>query len=157
VHGTFGYPLTNSTLAVNAGKIAKAGAVESTSTASSVPVTADISNTNEVARVNLLNGVVTADAIKVQANLKKTALGVVTKNQKLTFVRLKVAGVRIPLNVRPNTKINVPNVATVVINEQKTTPTSTAILGIHITLTVALPGLPVGSEIHVAAAASFLP
>lgn len=156
IFGTNGYTVTNSTLAVNLPGLLSAGAIETTNKSTSVPITADVTNTNETARVSLLNGLITADAIKVTAHLAKKADGTSATDASTKLVHLRIAGIVIPIDVPPNTTITIPLIGTVVIDQQIRTATRITVTGLHLTLSVALPGLPVGTDIEVAVASSWV-
>jgi hypothetical protein len=148
--------LSNDTARAYMAGVLNIGAITSTSrSTSSTSGSAEVINTNEIAGVNLFNGVVTADAIKVVSTSKKEN-GVLTRSMTLTFVNLVVAGVKIPVDVAPNTTINVAGLGKVVINDQIKTFTANRIRGIYIKLLEPNGGLETGAEVEVAVAASWI-
>lgn len=152
--GSNGATLKNTTVGVNVPGILTTGAVESTSTSSRFgtnDLDADVVNTNEIARVNILAGLVTADAIKVTAHSRRVG-GTCSGNASMTLVNLKVAGTTIPLNVAPNTTINVANIAKVVVNQQVRQGCGTLARGVLITLLSPQGDLPLGAQVEVATA-----
>ncbi|WP_338178799.1 choice-of-anchor P family protein [Jatrophihabitans sp.] len=150
--GTGGQTIVNSTAAVNAAPIISLGAIESTGTGSTSTTVASSQTTYELARLNVLNGLIKADAIKGTATVTRAADGTLIPTASTTFINLVVAGIKIPLNVSPNTVINVAGLATVTINQQAFLSNTAAVRGIDIKLTVAKYGLPIGAEIEVGAA-----
>jgi hypothetical protein len=156
--GTYGQPIVNSTARFSLPGVLRVGAVESISQATSVPLTADVSNSNEVARLNLLNGVISASAIKVVAHANLDAEGNVTVDGHMDTVHLKIGGNTIPIDVAPNTTIEIPNVLKVVINEQIVSPNGRRIdvTGLHITLLKPAGDLGVGADIRIASATSLI-
>jgi hypothetical protein len=67
--------------------------------------------------ISALGGLITADAIDT-TSIAKVVNGVASTSVQTTFVHLKVGSVRVPANVKPNTIIRIPNVATVALNYQ---------------------------------------
>lgn len=153
--GTGGRTSTNTTATVNVSGVLKAGAVTSTTTATVSPTSADVTTTNEIAGVNLFDGLITADAIKVTAHSKKVD-GTLTRDMRLEFVNLVVAGNAIPANVGPNTTIDVAGLGKVVINDQIQTFNANRVRGIYIKLLEPRGGLQAGAEVEVAVAASWI-
>lgn len=153
--GTAGKTSTNTTATANVPGVLKASAIISTTTATVSATSAEVTNTNEIAGVNLFDGIITADAIKVTAHSKKVN-GVLTRDLKLEFVNLKVAGNAIPIDVGPNTTINVAGLGKVVINEQIQTSNANRVRGIYVKLLEPKGGLGTGAEVEVAVAASWI-
>jgi hypothetical protein len=150
--GTGGQTIVNSTAAINAAPVLSLGAIESTATGSTSTTVASSSTSYELARLNVLNGLIKADAIKGVATVTRAADGTLVPTASTTFVNLVVAGIKIPLNVSPNTVINVAGLATITINQQAFLSNTAAVRGIDIKLTVAKYGLPIGAEIEIGAA-----
>lgn len=152
--GSDGKTLTNTTAGVNVAGLITTGAVESTSTSSAFGTNnldGDVVNTNETARVNVLGGLVTADAIKVSSHSRRVA-GACSGDAAMTLVNLTVGGTAIPVNVGPNTTIKVGDIATVVVNQQVRQGCTTLVRGVYITLLKPQGDLPVGAVIEVAKA-----
>lgn len=152
-----GRTLTNTTAGVSVPSVLTTQAVASTSWSDTDAATgyAEMRNSNEVAGLNLLNGLITADAVKVQANGKKTGT-TWAGSMRMTLVNLVVAGQSIPINVSPNTKIDVAGLGTVTINQQTqyANVRLNVIRAIHIKLSTERAGLPAGAEIEVAVAST---
>ena len=151
---TFGYTLYNRTAQVNVPLVLQIGAVQSTANSVSGATTADVTHTNEIAGVNVLNGLVKADAIKVTARSQKFAPGQRTNTPTAEIVNLVIGGKKIALNTAPNTTITVPKVVTVVVNEQTVNSLGAQVIGLHVTLLSPRSGLTTGAEIYVAVAGS---
>jgi len=147
---------TNTTATVKVPGVLNLPAVTSTTTSFAEPGFAEVETTNETAgKINLFNGLITADALKV-VSMSKKENGVLTRSMTLTFVNLVVAGIKIPLNVAPNTTINVAGLGKVVINDQIKTFNANRIRGIYIKLLEPNGGLETGAEVEVAVAASWI-
>jgi hypothetical protein len=150
--GTAGYPLTNSTAAVDLGAVAKAGAVESTCQATSVPITLDATCSHKIARVNLLGGLVKADALTAVAHLTKDAGGVITTDPSSVVADLRVLGLPVKLKAGASSTITVPNLLTITVNAQEVTANSVTVTALRVVLGAPLLGLPAGAVIEVAKA-----
>jgi len=116
---------------------------------------AEIRNSSKTEGLNILGGLIKADAIEVTAQAKRQN-GVWTQSLHMTTLNLVVAGTQIPVNVSPNTTINVANLGLVEINKQTVLPGQliNGIYGIKITLSTERAGLPVGAVIELAVAAT---
>lgn len=156
--GTGGKVYTNSTLNVDIPQgLVKIGAIESKISGVSNVGSSDAYAENQIARVNILGGLITADAIKVTSHVAKNPAlpnGHV-EEQKLTFVNLKVAGKTIPINVKPNTQIYVLGLGQVYINQQLAKPGYSAIVGVRVILSTKKLGLPIGADIQLGVASTF--
>ncbi|MCX6400245.1 MAG: hypothetical protein NTX33_09985 [Propionibacteriales bacterium] len=152
-----GKTLTNSTAGVNIPGLLTTGVVSSTTTSTKDAFgNAEITNTNRTAGINLLGGLIKANAIKVTAT-GKLQDGVWTNSMKMELVNLVIAGKTIPINVSPNTVINVAGLGEVAINLQRVHPGGAyfnRIDGVRITLSTAQAGLPVGAVIELGVAST---
>jgi hypothetical protein len=158
--GTRNVTRTNNVAGLGVGNILTIGTGDTTGIGGQTSTGAMAKTTARVQSVRLLNGLITASVITAVAE-EKVVNGKLTRSTKGTgFVGLKVLGVSIPANVPPNTKIVLPGLGYVIINEQ-IVPTSksgnTEVNGLHIKIT-ALGGLklPVNSEILVAHAHAYV-
>lgn len=112
-----------------------------------------------IANVSLFNGLIRAKAIgtKSTASVEQDSESGEVDNE-MTFVDLIIAGRKIPVDIGPNTKINVANLGTVTINEQLTAVQETGnvrfhgarTIGLHIVLDTKRAGLPIGAEVEIA-------
>jgi len=150
-----GKTATNTTATVKVPGVLNLGTVTSTTHSFAEPGYADVTTANEIVGLNLFNGLITADALKVVSTSKKEN-GVLTRSMKLTFVNLVVAGTPIDVNVAPNTTINVAGLGKVVINDQIKTFNANRIRGIYIKLLEPNGGLETGAEVEVAVAATWI-
>jgi hypothetical protein len=160
--GTNGVPFTNNVAGVNIKNVATIGAVNTTIQGLSTVGFGSSLTRAEIAKVNLLNGLITADAIEATALTYGSTdpfyppADFVVKEPSLRFVNLTIAGKPIAINVKPNTLINVLGIAKIYINQQINTAHSTTVVGLRIVLSTAKYGLPIGAEIDVAMANSFI-
>lgn len=155
---TAGLAVTNHGAASNLAGVGTVGAVSSRASSVGGKTTSAI-GTEDIAGVNLLGGLVTADAVHVVSITRHTPLGFSTTGQT-TFVGLKVLGVPLPNVVAAKRTISLPGVASVTLNG------SISQLGAHgannradaiqIVLKAALPGLPSGANIVIGETSSSL-
>lgn len=155
VGGSNGRTLTNSTLGVRVPGILTTGAITSTTTSKKDAFgNGEITNTNRTAGINLLGGIVRATAVKVTA-AGKLQDGQYTGNMKMELVNLVIAGKTIPIDVAPNTILNIAGLGQVALNLQQTSTAGAfqnAITAVRITLDTAQAGLPVGAVIELGVA-----
>jgi hypothetical protein len=153
--GTHGQNVTATTASLNLPGVAGAGTIYTIANGTSSATAADAKETVAVAGLNLFGGLITADSLKgyVEANL---AGGKVTLTATTTLVNLKVAGAAIPINVAPNTVIQVANLGAVTINAQAKGGAAVGVRVLDIKLSSAAFGLPVGAEIEIGTAAVYV-
>ncbi|MCW2783627.1 MAG: hypothetical protein JWP74_144 [Marmoricola sp.] len=149
--GTNGLTATSNVAAVKLPNLATLGVVTNSINALTIPGFSEVTDRSETAKVNLLNGLITADAIQVSAHVLKT--GPFDSHDATTnFVNLTIAGKKIPINVAPNTTINVLGIAKIIINQQVTASGYSQVIGLRIILSTAKFGLPIGADVQVAVA-----
>lgn len=152
-YGTGGATISNNVAGVKVQNIATIGAVTTTMNALTIPNFAEVTTTSEIAKVNLLNGLITADAIQVRSHQLRA--GEIYDNEaRLNFVHLTIAGKPIAINVAKNSTINVLGIAKIVINAQDFAVSGNVIDALRITLSTAKYGLPIGAVIRVSAAST---
>lgn len=150
---------TNSVTGVSLSGIATTGVIYTSVSSATVGSGSAATATSTVNGLSLLGGLVTADAVTSASSSILSAGGYSTSSTGTVFTNAKVLGLPILIDVAPNTKIVLPAIGYVLLNEQiaKSSSTSASLtvnaIHIHITLANAL-GLPVGSQIVVASAQS---
>ncbi|MDQ1449947.1 MAG: hypothetical protein QOC79_2918 [Actinomycetota bacterium] len=151
--GTNGVNKTNSTVAVHLGTILNTGTLSNTANGvRSNPVPSYSTMSTQLAHVNLLNGLITADALSGQAHVGQVAGGGTESSTTTSLVNLVIAGNAIPVNVAPNTVITVGNLLKITIRKEVKGPVSAAVKVLEIIVTTASYGLPVGAVIEVGVA-----
>ena len=147
-----GTPVTASTAAVNLSPALQIGAI--TDTASGVNTTAlgEAHTTSKIASINLLGGLIKANAITADAQANAPTGGSRTVAGSSQLLNLVINGHPISLNTAPNTVITIGNIATITINQQLRTPFSITVRALDITLLNPRNNLPAGAEIQVATA-----
>ncbi|MCR1784200.1 hypothetical protein KVF89_16790 [Nocardioides carbamazepini] len=152
-----GRTLRNSTASVTVPGLLNLGAITSTSTSSKTGKDAEIVNTNQLAGLNLLGGLIKADAIGVSASGKRVGTQW-TGSMNMTLVNLVIAGKSIPIDVSPNTTLKIANLGKVEINKQVVNKSIRAnqIYALKITLDTSTAGLPVGAVIEIGQASTII-
>jgi len=153
--GTKGQPYTNQIAGINIPQVATVGAVTTLVNGTSVPGFADANTGAQLANINLLGGLIKADAVTVTSHVREAA-GDNEAEASMNFVNLVIGGKKIPINVAPNTQIYLFGVGQVYINQQLTKPGYSAIVGLRIILSTKKFGLPAGADIQVAVASSYV-
>lgn len=105
-----------------------------------------------VADVNVLNGLITAARVIGVATSARTGSGATSDALGSTFENLRVGGVSIADDVAPNTRVSLPGVGYVILNEQLQDASGITVNMIHVVLQ-SLLGSTVG-EIVVGSATS---
>jgi hypothetical protein len=152
--GTAGVTRVSNIAGVALSPTLKIGAVTTTATGTNTNAHWESETTAAVAGVNLLNGLVTADAVKTDAHVNGLP-GTTTKVTGSTIlVHLKIAGALIPIDTKPNTTIKLLNIGTVIVNQQVSSANAITVRGLYIKLTTAAYGLPAGAVVQVASASA---
>ena len=155
--GTGGVNKVNSTATVNLAPVLTVGAITDTANGVKSPGTGSYSTmTTKLAGISLLNGLIKADALTGVASVKENPDGSTTATTATSFVNLVIAGKSIPINVSPNTVINLANVGTITIRAEAHTANQALVHVLVIKITTASYGLPVGAVIQVGVAAAWV-
>ncbi len=119
-------------------------------------------SSSTIQNVNALSGLITATAVQsVSTTSKDKKTGKFSTSAAGTqFIGLTVAGVPVSATPPPNTKLSLPGVGYVELNQQashvSTTKASLRVIGLHIVVTLSTPLAPLGTQIDVGFAASGL-
>ncbi|HEY2166830.1 MAG TPA: choice-of-anchor P family protein [Jatrophihabitantaceae bacterium] len=157
--GTNGVTNYNTIAAADLAPLLQVGAVTTSATGTDTSSVLDATTTSEIAGLNLLNGLIKVDAIKVTAHAHGTVngSGALTSpftDGSATLVNLIIAGKKISLNTSPNTVINVLNLGTITIDSIQSTSTAILVKALDIKISTAQAGLPVGAEIQLGVASA---
>ncbi|WP_290439141.1 choice-of-anchor P family protein [Arthrobacter sp. SW1] len=141
---------SNTSAGVNLQGLVTVGA-SSTKTVGALVPAAEGTVTNSLAGVNVLNGLIQADAIKAETKVSRAvAGGPVTRTDASSFVNLRIAGLpAINASVAPNTVLQVPGLGQVTLHKVTKSTTSIAVTMIEIVLGQAIGTLPTGSKIQI--------
>jgi hypothetical protein len=150
--GTDGKTLTNSVSSFNAGTALAVG--DGRTTALGGPSNGGVlaRTTATVDGASLLGGLVTAATLEAVAQ-ETFRNGKRTRSPGFSFTGLRVAGVPVPVDVPPNTRLTLPGVGYVIVDEQIVPAKGgrTQVNGLHVFVTRSNTlGLPLGSEIVIA-------
>jgi hypothetical protein len=155
--GTNNQPYTNTIAAVNIPQVADLGAISTVVNGKTIIGYQDVNTGAELAHINLLGGLITADAVDVSTHVRKVTGGADDVAEANTnFVHLVIAGKKIPIDVKPNTQIYILGIGQIYINQQLTKPGYAAVVGLRIILSTKKFGLPAGADIQVAVASSYV-
>ena len=149
--GTDGKTLKNTYAGISEGGITiGAGTTTAYGTTGSNGGRAVAQTTAQLSNINLLAGLITANAVNVDA--EETTKGTsVHRSGSTVFDNLVVAGIPVGENVPPNTQIQLPLLGYIVLNEQyKGDPKINLPLtvnALHLFVTTAGLGLPAGAEL----------
>jgi hypothetical protein len=116
--GTNGHTLRNTVASLNvgvAGNILTGGVNTSTAYGLKTDTTATTTQTTKIAKINLLGGLITADALKAVAEVDVTASALTPSFTGSKLVNLVVAGQKVPGNVPENTVLPLPGLGTVTV------------------------------------------
>ena len=105
----------NSAAAVSIPNLLTTGAVSTHTESTAIDGGYQVVSEARTAGINALNGAITADAIDT-ISTATVVDNVATHSVQSTLVNLRIAGKLIPINVKPNTIIRIPNVATIALN-----------------------------------------
>jgi len=95
--------------------VLNAGDVSTTSALKTVLGGHTVTSTAKTTGVNLLNGLITADAVTTTST-SSVINGKLTSTAKTQFANLHIAGLKLPVNVPTNYGVTIPGVATVALN-----------------------------------------
>ena len=157
--GTNGKTRTNNVNTLDVAGVLSSGTGETTAFGGPTSTGTVAKTTARVQNVKLLGNLITADAITAVAKDTFRNGQRFSSAQGSKFVGLKVAGVVVPVDAEPNTRIDLPGVGYVIINEQKLpaagSTARTQVNGLHVFVTKTNTlGVPVGTQIIVAHADS---
>jgi hypothetical protein len=150
--GTEGDTVQNATSEISVPSVLHVAGVKSWTTGKTVPGHGKVKVNNELAGLDVLNGLITADAISAAVVVKKKKSKKVTTKLGSRLLNLTVAGSAIPVDVPPNTTYDLAGVGKLVLNEQVKASWGGYVRALHLTLTTEQYGLPVGAEIEVGVA-----
>jgi hypothetical protein len=150
--GTRGKTTTSSTAAVNLNPALHVGAITDTARGVNDDAMQDGETTSQIAGVNLLGGLIKADAINVDAHVQGPPGGPYLVTGTSTLANLTIDGQSIAVNAAPNTQIKVGKLAVVTINQQKKTGQLITVRALDIQILQRNHGLPAGAEIQIASA-----
>jgi hypothetical protein len=145
--GTNGQTLIARSSGISLSPLGTLGSVQDTALGLNQASGASSTTTSDVANVNLFNGEITATALRSVAAASSSG----APTGSLSVVGLAVGGTTIPLNVAPNTVIDLAW-GKVTVNQQVRNGSSIVVRALDIVLRTARNGLPAGAEVQIAVA-----
>ncbi len=157
--GTNGKTRTNNVNTLDVGGVLSSGTGVTTAFGGPTASGTVAKTTATVQNVELLGSLIVADTVKAVAQDTFRDGERFSSTQGTQFVGLKVLGVVVPVNVAPNTRIDLPGVGFVIVNEQKLpaagSTARTQVNGLRVVVNKNNTlGVPVGTQIIVAHADS---
>jgi hypothetical protein len=157
-----GVTRTNTVAAVSAQPALSSGTINTSAASQSTAAAVDSTASSNVQSVSLLNGLVSASAVTSVSTTSKDkstgAFGVSAAGTQ--FAGLSVAGVPISGTPPANTKLTLPGVGYVVLNQQAPNigrrSAHMTVIGIHVVVTITTPVATAGTQIDVSYATSSL-
>jgi hypothetical protein len=151
--------ITNTQLGISVPNVLSSGTIQDTAQGSVSASSSSATTTSSVQSVNLLAGIVTADAVSDQAHASTTAPGTtVNFSQSGSFVNLKVTGhPEITASVAANTKVTLAGIGTLYLHRVIQGTNNIQVRMIEVVLAAGnVLGLPTGTDIIVASASASL-
>jgi hypothetical protein len=151
---------TNSVASVGLPGILASGTVTTSTTSESVSGGVASTSTSETQGLSILGGLVGATTIKSVSTTTRASHAYSVSAAGTQFLNLTVLGLPIASNPAPNTKLTLPGVGYVELNQQNGKVFSGSahlrVIGIHVVVTLSTPLAPVGTQIIVSSAQSSL-
>ncbi|WP_110206300.1 choice-of-anchor P family protein [Nocardioides daejeonensis] len=154
-NGSGGRKELNRTAEVNVPGVVTVGAVSSFTKSKARRGYGRIVNQNQIAGVDLFNGLIHVDAIRVRAE-STYRNGRFKPKESISFVNLRIAGKSIPVNIGKNTTIDVAGLGKVVLNQRIRKGNSNKIRGLYVKVLEPGNGVEVGATIELAVAATWI-
>jgi hypothetical protein len=153
---------TNTVASVNAPPVLTSGTVDTSVASQATASAVDATSSSTVQSANLLGGLVSATVVKsVSTTSKNNTTGAFSVSAAGTrFAGLKVAGHSISGTPKPNTRMNLPGVGYVILNQQRSTigkhAAGLTVIAIHVVVTKTTSEAVAGTQAEVAFATSSL-
>lgn len=150
--------VTNTQLSVNVPNVVTIGTIQDTAQGSVATAQSSAQTTASIQTANLLNGIITVDAIRAQANASTPDGTTFNFSSSGSFVNLSVLGhPEITASVPPNTKVTLTGIGTLYLNRVIQNSNSIQVRMIEVVLSSGnLLGLPTNTDVIVAHASASL-
>ena len=124
------------------------GGVASTTAKSTDSATATNATTSAtIADVNLLGGVVTADAVTAKASTTRKGTSLYRSSAGTSIANLEINGNPVTITIKPNTRINIAGVGTLYLRRSIWNSTGFEVYALQLVLSTAQGGLPAGAVV----------
>jgi len=151
--GTHGVDKFNTTAAVNLPNILNVAAITDFANGVKSNTTVSYSKmTTKLGHINLLGGLITADAATGIAQASANPDGTTFTSTSVSLLNLVMAGHPIDISTKPNTGIKIGNLLTITIGFEAKSPFAAVVKVLDIVVNTASYGLPAGAEVLVGVA-----
>jgi hypothetical protein len=152
-NGTHGTDVTNTTLAVNLPGLVNVAAASDIANGVKSNTTVSYSRlTTNLTHINLLNGLIVANALTGTAQASANTNGTTFTSTSTTIAGLVINGQPIDVNTAPNTVIKIGNLLTITIRYEAKSPFAAVVKLLDIKVNTASYGLPAGAEVQIGVA-----
>ena len=156
INGTGGLVQKNTTATADVTNVLFTSAITDTAQGIKSPANESYSEmTTKLLGINILGGVVTADALTGVARVEALPGGGTKATTSTSLVNLKILGHPIDINTAPNTVINIANIGTLTIRGEAHSSNQALVKLLQLKITVPTHGLPVGALIQIGVAAAW--
>lgn len=128
---------SNQTAGVTVPSLLATGAVVTSSISSAVPGGYKVESKSRTAGISALGGAITATAVESTSTVTLID-GAVTSSVTTQLIGLKIAGIKLPVNIPPNYHVTIPNIASVYLNFAVTSRAAPSVMALGIGLYVGL-------------------
>ena len=153
---------TNTAASVAVPGVLSSGTIDTSAASQTTAAGVASAASSTIQHVSLLGGLVTATAVKsVSTTGRNSSTGAFSVSAAgTTFAGLTVAGVTVSGTPAPNTRLTLPGVGYVVLNQQTSHVGSGSagltVIGLHVVVTLSTPLAPTGTQVVVSSAESSL-
>lgn len=153
---------TNTSPSVGVPGVLSTGTIDTSVASETTGTGVATSSLTTIQSANVLGGLVTADAVtSVSTTSRDNSTGKFSTSAAGTvFVNLKVLGIPVSGTPAPNTKLTLPGVGYVILNQQTgrvgASKADLTVIGIHVVVTLSTPLAPIGTQVVVSYANSGL-
>jgi hypothetical protein len=152
--GSSGVTRTNNLVGVNLPGVLTGGAGTTTAKSTDDATSTTATTTAQIADVNLLGDVVTADGIKAVSSTTKKGTTYSRSSAGTGILNLRINGQPVNANLAPNTKLNIAGVGTLHVRKSTWSSTGLEVIALQLVVSTAQPGLPVGAVVNLGYAQS---
>ncbi len=152
----------NTLATLNVSPLLKTGAIDNSAASRKTHTGVAATASSRIAHVSLLKGLIRATAVKaVATTARNSSTGAYSNSARGTkFVDLVIAGHHIKVTPKPNTRISLPGIGYVILNQQSPANSYKTqgfkVEGIHVIVTARNKRAKIGTQVVVAAAGSAL-
>jgi hypothetical protein len=149
--GTAGKDVDQGLVKAKLDRILRATVIGTTVNGSRKPDHSEVTVSARAAKINLLGGAITADAISATSFAARDAgAPQPTTSGKTEIVNLKIGGKPITIEPTPNTTIDVLGLGQIILNQQFRTANGLVTRGLVVVLSTKKVGLPAGAQVEFA-------